>query len=65
MGWNASRSRGCMEYSFCTTGVIPGLVPGIQLSANAGACGTMDRGDKPRDDSYTNFRPVILSRLPK
>src|SRR5436305_8727233 len=36
--------------------VIPGLVPGIQPSAVAGACGTMDPGDKRRDDSEE--RPV-------
>jgi len=28
--------------------VIPGLVPGIQLSAGCGACGLMDPGDKHR-----------------
>src|SRR6185436_19385267 len=30
--------------------VIPVLVTGIQLSARSGACGSVDRGDKPRDD---------------
>jgi hypothetical protein len=30
--------------------VIPGLVPGIQTSAGAGASGEMDPGDKHRDD---------------
>jgi hypothetical protein len=29
--------------------VIPGLVPGIHFSPRA--CGAMDPGDKPRDDS--------------
>src|SRR5204863_2747377 len=32
-------------------GVIPGLVPGIHLSAGARAKGTMDPGDKHRDDN--------------
>ena len=32
-------------------GVIPGLVPGIQLSAVGGASGTVDPGDKRRDDN--------------
>jgi hypothetical protein len=36
--------------------VIPELVPGIQLSADAAACGTMDPADKRRDDSYANQR---------
>jgi hypothetical protein len=40
-----------MEYSFCTTGVIPGLVPGIERHANAAIGGAMDPGDKRRDDS--------------
>ena len=31
--------------------VIPGLVPGIQPSANAGASGAMDPGHKARDDN--------------
>ena len=31
--------------------VIPGLVPGIHPSADAGASGTMDFGDKHRDDT--------------
>ena len=31
--------------------VIPGLVPGIQPSGSAGACGSMDPGTKQRDDS--------------
>src|SRR5688572_7727037 len=30
--------------------VIPGLVPGIHQPAGAAASGTMDPGDKPRDD---------------
>jgi hypothetical protein len=30
--------------------VIPGLVPGIQPTAYAGACGQMDPGDERRDD---------------
>src|SRR5262245_36551208 len=30
-----------------------------------GVCGLVDRGDKPRDDTYTNLCPVIRSRLPK
>src|SRR4029453_13500667 len=29
---------------------MPGLVPGIQTSARSGARGTVDRGNKPRDD---------------
>ena len=33
------------------SGVIPGLVPGIQPSASCGAGGAMDPGDKRRDDS--------------
>jgi hypothetical protein len=32
--------------------VIPGLVPGIQRAAGAEASGTVDPGDKHRDDSY-------------
>ena len=32
------------------SGVIAGLVPGIQPSEIAGACGGMDPGDKHRDD---------------
>ena len=35
--------------------VIPGLVPGIQLSANAGASGTMDPGAKRRDDRMEKY----------
>ncbi len=31
--------------------VIPGLIPGIQPSANAGASGAMDPGHKARDDN--------------
>jgi hypothetical protein len=31
--------------------VIPGLVPGIQLSIGTGACSMMDPGDKRRDDA--------------
>jgi hypothetical protein len=31
--------------------VIPGLVPGIQTSADAGASGTKDPGDEHRDDT--------------
>ncbi len=30
--------------------VIPGLVPGIHSSTHAGASGTLDPGDKHRDD---------------
>ncbi len=30
--------------------VIPGLVPGIQLTSSAGASGKMDPGDEHRDD---------------
>ena len=30
--------------------VIPGLVPGIHLSARSGACAWLDPGDKHRDD---------------
>jgi hypothetical protein len=37
------------------TVVIPGLVPGIQPTAIAGARGTMDPGDKHRDDSAVNW----------
>ena len=36
--------------------VIPGLVPGIQLSAGSGASGTMDPGDKHRDDNGYRWR---------
>jgi hypothetical protein len=32
------------------TDVIPGLVPGIHLTAGAGAGGRLDPGDKRRDD---------------
>ena len=31
---------------------MPGLVPGIQPSASNGVCGTMDPGDKHRDDTF-------------
>jgi hypothetical protein len=31
--------------------VMPGLVPGIQLSANAEVSGMMDPGDEHRDDN--------------
>ena len=37
-------------------GVIPGLVPGIQSSASAGASGAMDPGDKHRDDTPIDRR---------
>jgi hypothetical protein len=43
------------EQSFTTVadalGVIPALVAGIQLPANAGASWAMDPGHKARDDS--------------
>src|SRR5204862_2995662 len=39
------------------THVIPGLVPGIQLSASAGAGGMMDPGDKRRYDR-THYPPA-------
>jgi hypothetical protein len=44
---------------------MPGLVPGIRLSASVGACGTMDPGDKHRDDNrialtaHRAYRPLI------
>ena len=31
--------------------VMPGLVPGIQPSASAAVCESVDPGDKHRDDS--------------
>ena len=34
---------------------MPGLVPGIQTSASTKACGTMDPGDKHRDDQGTRM----------
>src|SRR5689334_15411866 len=40
--------------------VIPGLVPGIQLSANAGARGAMDPGGKHRDDTSTGASAIAL-----
>jgi len=41
---------------------MPGLVPGTQLSASAGASGTLDPGDKHRDDTVaaSPARPVHL-----
>src|SRR5581483_2458882 len=54
-------------YSFhAPTLVIPGLpalglvprVPGIQPSACSGACGTMDPGDKHRDDRPAELHPT-------
>src|SRR5947207_15383978 len=44
-------------------GVIPGLVPGIQASAGAGASGTMDPGDKHRDDNVGDGRAWSSSQL--
>jgi hypothetical protein len=49
MGFNVSRfaqSRSNSHYH-----VMPGLVPGIQLSAKAGASGALDRGHEARDDT--------------
>src|SRR4029453_18453388 len=43
--------------------VIPGLVPGIQTSAGAGASGTMDPGDKHRDDNVGDGRARSSSQL--
>ena len=47
--------------------VIPGLVPGIHLSASAGAIGTLDQGDEHRDDKlgaarWLRFRSTRRSR---
>src|SRR6187551_95082 len=42
-----------------TSVVIPGLVPGIQLSTNAGACGWLDRGHKARDDTTVSLRLLL------
>ena len=36
-----------------STAVIPGLVPGIQPSASAGACWIVDPGNECRDDTFT------------
>jgi hypothetical protein len=36
--------------------VIPGLVPGIQPTAFAGAGGALDPGDKHRDDNSRSTR---------
>jgi branched-chain amino acid transport system ATP-binding protein len=41
--------------------VIPGLVPGIQPSANAGASGEMDPGHKARDDRPPMFEAQDIS----
>ena len=41
--------------------VIPGLVPGIQPSANAGASGEMDPGHKARDDRPPLFEAHDIS----
>ena len=35
----------------CPLLVIPGLVPGIHLSAGVDTCNWMDPGDKHRDDN--------------
>ena len=52
------RDPGGISAALATTwrgiGVIPGLVPGIQLSVEFGACGTMDPGDKHRDDNLAS-----------
>jgi hypothetical protein len=37
--------------------VIPGLVLGIQPSADTRVCGTMDPGDKHRDDPSGSLVP--------
>src|SRR4051794_39804639 len=43
--------------------VIPGLVPGIQISAGIRAGGTMDPGDKRRDDTRCTGRSPSLLAL--
>src|SRR3990172_6030657 len=43
-------------------GVMPGLVPGIQPYAHAGASGTMDPGDKHRDDKCCMWRTEASSQ---
>jgi hypothetical protein len=51
--------------------VIPGFMPGIQISTgslrcgftlttSAGACGPLDPGDKPRDDTRRE-RPTVFN----
>ncbi len=42
------------------THVIPALVAGIQSAAGCSACGWMDPGDKPRDDSRAVRGPPHL-----
>jgi hypothetical protein len=52
--------------------VIPGLVPGIQPSTSIEASGTMDPGDKHRDDNRVDvdanvrgcLRALLHHRLP-
>src|SRR4051812_8183573 len=41
--------------------VIPVLVTGIHRVADAGACGWLDTGDKPRYDSVVYVEPEITS----
>jgi branched-chain amino acid transport system ATP-binding protein len=43
------------------TAVIPGLVPGLHPSADAGASGEMDPGHKARDDKPTLFQAQDIS----
>src|SRR5436190_24276348 len=49
--------RYCSHIRFA---VIPGLVLGIQPAASAGAWGTMDPGDKHRDDTLLLARRLHL-----
>jgi hypothetical protein len=39
--------------------VMVGLVPTIQPSAGSDACGTLDPGDKPEDDTHVWQRAVL------
>jgi hypothetical protein len=46
----------CSDSNKTNPVVMPGLVPGIQTSASTRACGTMDPGDKHRDDTGLECR---------
>ena len=41
---------------------MPGLVPGIQPTARAGASGRMDPGDKHRDDNVQPIGSILAIR---
>ena len=63
--WRSARGSCCGKWwgGYRREAVMPGLVPGIQTSASAGARGTVDPGDKRRDDrgAYAGSSPAAAS----